>query len=282
MSLQVWLPLNGNINNYGLSGTKATNNGATIENIGKIGKCYSFDGTDDYMSIPFSDFGNNFSISLWFNRSSSAVWIFCTRVVSYGGIGIYVSDSTNKLTIDCASSAESSSRWETSTVISDNTWYHLTVVRDEQKISYYINGSFIEEKQIAYVENFGPIITIGARNTNGTQIASYASYKFNDIRIYDHCLSAKEVKELSKGLFLHYKFDEVEYIDDEYETLEYIQSTGTQWIDLGMPVGSYDNVDIKLAFHESITAFFGASDSGTYNNKTFNGTVTSGTTFVFY
>ena len=65
MALQIWLPLNGNLDNNGLSNITVTNYGATVDDNGKIGKCYSFDGTDDYASIPFNNFGNNFSISLW-------------------------------------------------------------------------------------------------------------------------------------------------------------------------------------------------------------------------
>ena len=42
MSLQIWLPLNGDLHNQGLSNLTVTNNGATVNNSGKIGKCYYF------------------------------------------------------------------------------------------------------------------------------------------------------------------------------------------------------------------------------------------------
>ena len=40
MSLQVWLPLNGDLHNQGLSNINVINSGATIDHNGKIGKCY--------------------------------------------------------------------------------------------------------------------------------------------------------------------------------------------------------------------------------------------------
>ena len=69
MSLQVWLPLNGNLKNQGLSNIQATNFGATINNTGKIGKCYYL-GTNNKITVPFPDFTTEFSICFWMKRNS--------------------------------------------------------------------------------------------------------------------------------------------------------------------------------------------------------------------
>lgn len=45
MSLQVWLPLDGDLYNQGLTEAILDNHNATIDNNGKIGKCYSFNGS---------------------------------------------------------------------------------------------------------------------------------------------------------------------------------------------------------------------------------------------
>ena len=42
----------------------------------------------------------------------------------------------------------------------------------------------------------------------GTASGTYLNGFLNDVRIYDHCLSDKEVEEISKGLVLHYKLDD--------------------------------------------------------------------------
>ena len=141
MALQVWLPLNGNLENKGLSKITITNNDATIDDNGKIGKCYLFDGVNNYIKILYDNFSNNFSISLWFYRINGT-WIFNTRNSTYGGVGAYV-DGNNKLVIDCMGAAKTSSRWTTSTIITNNIWYNLIIVRNQQKIQYYINGIFI-------------------------------------------------------------------------------------------------------------------------------------------
>ena len=70
MSLQVWLPLNGNLNNQGLSEVTVTNSGATVASNGKIGSCYSFD-TGKYLTVTkLVALTKEISYSCWVNISS--------------------------------------------------------------------------------------------------------------------------------------------------------------------------------------------------------------------
>jgi hypothetical protein len=68
MSLQIWMPLNGHLKNFGLSNVTITNHGATANSDGKTGSCYYFDGTDDYIeiSIPSTITSlKNTSLAMW-------------------------------------------------------------------------------------------------------------------------------------------------------------------------------------------------------------------------
>ena len=115
MSLKVWLPLNGDLRNNGLSNVTVTNNGATIDNSGKIGKCYSFDGSNDKITLTNLPNPSNISVAFWMKRSANTgtrqfmftAWngVTCELTTS-GNVHCYVApnhgacDSTNAITVD--------------------------------------------------------------------------------------------------------------------------------------------------------------------------------------
>lgn len=214
MSLQVWLPLNGNLNNQGLSEVTVTNNGATVDSNGKIGSCYSFDGGADRVSIsdplPFTE---DLTIAAWIkptNVSSTTTQYALSYNTDAGGtsghllgIGMYGSSA---LAVWCSGTV-----FTTSVTLVDNTWYHVAASRARTgELKVYVNGSCI----LTSADSNAPAsrwFTIGGRSNSATGGAGGVAYCFkgsiNDVRLYDHCLSAKEVKEISKGLVCHYKLD---------------------------------------------------------------------------
>jgi len=58
-------------------------------------------------------------------------------------------------------------------------------------------------------ENTATKCIIGASGTNNNVTDNWLDGCLNDVRIYDHALSDKEVEEISKGLILHYKLDNI-------------------------------------------------------------------------
>ena len=61
MALRVWLPLNGDLENKGISDYEIRSANITITNDGKIGKCYNFNGSNSYINITNFEIGNNWS-----------------------------------------------------------------------------------------------------------------------------------------------------------------------------------------------------------------------------
>ena len=133
-------------------------------------------------------------------------------------------------------------------LINFDTWYHLCVVYDKKlnKVIFYINGvesgSFIFSHIFSNLGNhfYNFLINhpgISDGNGPGMSIPCY----INDVRVYDHALSPKEVKELSKGLVLHYKLDGGinKIIPPEYQEVEYLDSSGTQYINTGYIATTY-------------------------------------------
>lgn len=203
MSLQVWLPLNGNLNNQGLSDVTVTNNGATVDNNGKIGKCYKFDGTYLTVSTGLPANPTIFSFCSWVKLISGyAVNNGCHLVALGNNCRICVSKDSaairfigNNATVSCSSSVSSSE-------LTTDVWYHVAVTFDNGNVRMYLNGAKVADSNVGAT-------SLNLSNNMSTQVGSYTTELskayMNDFRIYDHCLSPKEVKEISKGLCLHYQ-----------------------------------------------------------------------------
>ena len=208
MSLRIWLPLNGSLENKGLDDIVITNNGATIDNNGKIGKCYSFDGNDDYISLNGNALYN--IIKGGSNPFSFTMWIFHadnSRAILFGDYSLSGSINFN---IELNASHSVRFYWggapDTSgnhTLVTQSGWTHIAIVYNGTDIKFYKNGTLTD----TYVGT----LTIKNKNSGDyylgrdTRTGTTAlNGKMNDFRIYDHALSPLEIKEISKGLILHY------------------------------------------------------------------------------
>lgn len=207
MSLVVWLPLNGNLENQGLSNVTVTNNGATVDNNGKIGKCYKFDGSNN--RIYTSDLNldcSKLSLACWFYRDSSSTAEGYIASLNNGSgyadcaIGLDTSNATTLVFV----AGGNSSLTKTFTA---NQWHHAVVTFNGSTITGYLDGEKVGTSTGTPLTK--TLLTIGARANSTTGAGNAIAYPFkgklNDFRIYDHCLSAKEVGELAKGLVLHYR-----------------------------------------------------------------------------
>ena len=99
-------------------------------------------------------------------------------------------------------------------------WYHLTVTYDKNNLfKFYINGILISSKTITRA----PLNTsISSKTVNLNYPTSYLTSSdaanvysielleyFQDVRIYTHALSTKEVEEIAMGLNRHFKMDHI-------------------------------------------------------------------------
>ena len=62
MALKVWLPLNGTLENKGISNASFSNNGASVDTSGKIGSCYSFNGGSNYLYSTYNFYNSSYSV----------------------------------------------------------------------------------------------------------------------------------------------------------------------------------------------------------------------------
>ena len=221
MALQVWLPLNGNLNNQGLKDVNVTNNGAVVNSGGKIGNCYEFNiassssGTK-YIRLenPITDLiesGQSFSFACFIKISgsfySNGCGLISCSVYKSSGVALCLK-ATKTLCVQICDDGTELEWVPTMTALTNDTWHHICVTYNKSlnQLAAYINGILVDTKtttQTWRAGNTKVAIGVGTQGGWGYTLPGY----MNDVRIYNHCLSSKEVNEISKALLVHYKLD---------------------------------------------------------------------------
>ena len=158
MSLVVWLPLNGDLENQGLSNVTVTNNGATVDASGKIGKCYSFNGSSAKISTSIN-LTPAMSFCAWVKFNSVKNFVIDARDSSGQGYQPMYISSTGLQIYSSGSPSGGYINYSFST----DVWYHLVVSYSNNKGYLYVNGTLIGTVGVASLTLNNSILTIGSR-----------------------------------------------------------------------------------------------------------------------
>ena len=208
MSLQVWLPLNGNIENKGLArlnniSTYPTGTAITYNEDG-FGKSVKLAPRILFYNIPTM---YNFTIAFWAKIDACTVeWADVCSFTSQAADGSAAAEFRFEATPSTrACSFHNNSPFaitSDSKILIENSqkgeWHHCCVAYNGTELYTYVDGVY------KYTSTgLGGCIT--NRFTLGE--GSGMTGGLRDFRIYDECLTAKQIKEISKGLLLHYTMD---------------------------------------------------------------------------
>lgn len=217
MSLVLWLPLNGNLDNQGLTSMPVLSMSNVEWPAGKLcNKCLYIKGTaSNTIIVPELNGEKEFSISVWWKVNESDMKtaldfrdFFAVYLNTDGVEGTYRIEHSNNTTypgmvqsLFPRNGANFSPGYFGYGSHSGNKyqWNHEVVCVNKQTAKWYVNGELTNTINVTDIYKDNMFLTGKLYFGENGSIA-----QLQDFRIYDHCLSAKEVKEISKGLILHY------------------------------------------------------------------------------
>ena len=224
MSLRIWLPLNGSFHNQGLDGELNFSTAGTVSDAdGKIGANSKYFNSSGIVSDYNLTLGNEASVCFWiyytaFPSSSGNDWIFHlgTTTTGYPNTVFGLSTRYRDYFVLIAKGQHNDNNNERiEHNLSLNQWYHICFTwKNNDSAKLYINGNLYTT--ITNLNN-GTKATIKkiALGMNSNASSTRLKGRLNDFRFYDHCLSAKEVKEISNGLILHYPLNYMNLINKD-------------------------------------------------------------------
>lgn len=196
MSLQVWLPLTGNLENKGIASISTTNTPIYVD--GKMGKAINLTSHVNFSNLPKL---TKFTITFWAKvESCTANWadllgFTCKQADDSNAAPFRFEATTSSRACSFHNNAPEGISTSSRILIQNyNEWHHVAVSYNGEKLYSYIDGS------LTYADT-----GLGGYLTSSFWIGeSPITGAMNDLRIYDECLSKEQIHQISQGLILHY------------------------------------------------------------------------------
>ncbi|MFZ4715216.1 MAG: LamG domain-containing protein [Bacteriovoracaceae bacterium] len=166
-------------------------NGANVIINGKFINAGSFDGSDDYISLPSIDFpASGATFSVWFN---SNIALGGDRMIA----GKNADNDTyigflNATTIEVQTDTGGTVKNFTVPTMTSNTWYHLVVTRSSNNTRVFLNGT----ESSSGAQSQSDVLTINQFARYANLASYYFSGKLDEIAIWSRALHANEIKQL--------------------------------------------------------------------------------------
>lgn len=191
-----------------------TYNGSALGGVtyttGKSGNAFDFNGTTAYVNMgDVMDIGlNSMTYSFWFNANATTNYTsLFSKMIAASSQGRVISFfESGKLVFFFQPETSVNAQVATTTTISTNTWYHVSLVLDRaDKLKIYLNGTL--DNGTASNNNLIPF-GVSSYNTNhpfriGAQTASnnvdpigFLNGKIDEFCVWNRVLTQSEITEL--------------------------------------------------------------------------------------
>lgn len=215
IGLQLWLPLNGDVKNYGLCNAELSYSNLSFEDSGKIGKCLSTGGIVMSADTTGKILNNNaITISLWLyvnapTGSDNKTMIFGNNEMANNNnrkFSLFQYPTCNDFHYcwmnDTSGDSGTFRNGVVKNVFPSYQWTHIAVTYENPNICVYINGE---------LKHTSSGVSNSASFHYATNVIHNSPYhKVNDFRLYDECLSPKQVKYISQAMICHYPMENVD------------------------------------------------------------------------
>jgi hypothetical protein len=169
-----------------------TLSGAAWTAAGKNGGALSFDGVDDWVTVPDASslaLTNAMTLEAWVRPTALSSWrtVILKETLSNLAYALYGSTSNAS-----RPDTEAGSAWLYGpSALATNTWSHLAATYDGTTLRLYVNGTQVASKASSVLMP----VSSGPLRMGGNAIwGEFFSGQIDDVRVYNRALSAAEVQ----------------------------------------------------------------------------------------